>query len=73
MKCQFNIDLDSNESDDDPYVDADEALMEIEQVNKLNKVDDFEVSQKRKRDLGEVLFVHTKEFAWITTTCPRPL
>jgi len=46
MECPFDIEMDSNESDDDPYIDADEQLMEIEQVNKLNKVDDFEVQQK---------------------------
>lgn len=46
MECPFDIDMNSNESDDDPYIDADEQLMEIEQVNKLNKVDDFEVQQK---------------------------
>lgn len=45
MECPFDIDMPDNESDDDPYVDADEKLMEVEKTNTLSKVDDFEVSQ----------------------------
>lgn len=46
MECPFDIDLPENESDDDPYYDADEKLMELEKTNNLNKVDDFEVVQE---------------------------
>lgn len=45
MECPFPIDLDSNESDDDPYEDADEKLMEVARANPLKKVEDFEVKQ----------------------------
>ena len=43
MECPFDIDLPDNESDDDPYYDGDEKLMQLEHTNNLNKVDDFEV------------------------------
>ena len=43
MECPFDIDLPDNESDDDPYEDEDEKLMEVTKSNALNKVDGFEV------------------------------
>ena len=43
MECPFDIDLPDNESDDDPYEDEDEKLMEVIKSNTLNKVDGFEV------------------------------
>ena len=45
MECPFDIDLPDNESDDDPYEDEDEKLMEVMKSNTLNKVDGFEVEQ----------------------------
>ena len=48
LECPFDIDLPDNESDDDPYYDADEKLMEHEKTNTLNKVDDFEAALMRK-------------------------
>ena len=45
MECPFDIDLPDNESDDDPYVDEDEKLMEVEKADTLKKVEDFDVKQ----------------------------
>ena len=45
MECPFNIDLADNESDDDPEVDEDEHLMEVETENTLKPVEGFAVEQ----------------------------
>jgi len=45
MDCPFPIDLAENESDDDPDVDEDEHLMQVEQENNLKPVEGFTVVQ----------------------------
>ena len=43
MECPFGLDLPDNDSDEDPYVDQDEHLMQIEKKDKLKPVEDFEI------------------------------
>jgi hypothetical protein len=47
MDCPFSTGMNDNEDRDDPEIDTDQSMMEIDQRNKIEAIDDFEVTQQQ--------------------------
>ena len=44
MDCPFSTVMNDNEDRDDPEIDTDQSMMEIDQRNKIEAIDDFQVT-----------------------------